>query len=219
MPVSTREERRQQRKLDRQAAQQRAARNAALRQYGVVGGIAVIVIALAIAIVMLSRQSFGGAAPVQQATGERHFDDPKTASGQLYTHIAETTPITADPAGHYPPVFGDHYPIWRPPGVYDSPIPEGYFIHDLEHGGIVVLYNCADECPSEVNQLRGMLTSLPRSQAFNQVKLVVSPNSKIDHRFALLAWDYEKDLDAFDADAVRAFYTAHLDRGPEKSAL
>lgn len=148
-----------------------------------------------------------------------HFNDPKTASGQLYQHIPNTQPITADPDGHYPPVFGDHYDTWRPPGVYDSPVPEGNFIHDLEHGGIVILYNCPSGCPDLVNQFKGLLTSLPRSQQFNEVKLVVSPNSKIEHQIALLAWDYEEDLDTYDEAAIQAFYQAHLDKGPEKTSI
>ena len=220
MPVSTREERRAQRKAERVAAQKRAARSEATRRGLLIGGIGVLVVAAAIAIFLLSRQGGGAAAPaLGSVPGEQHFDDQKTASGQLYEHIPETTPITADPDGHYPPVFGNHYPIWRPPGVYDSPIPEGYFIHDLEHGATVVLYNCPNGCQDAVTQLRGMLTSLPKSKDFNEVKLVVSPNTKIQHQFALLAWDWEKDMDSFDADTVRAFYLEHLDKGPEHAPI
>ncbi len=222
MPVSTREERRQTRRAERQAAQRKAARAETMRRNLIIGGIVAVIVVAAVVVVLLSRQT-GGNSTAQPALGsvpgEQHFDDSKTASGQLYEHIPETTPITADPAGHYPPVFGNHYPVWRPPGVYDTAVPEGYFIHDLEHGGIVVLYNCPSGCADAVNQLRGMLTSLPRSKDFNEVKFVVSPNSKIQHQFALLAWDYEKDLDTFDTDTVRAFYSEHLDRGPEKSAI
>jgi hypothetical protein len=218
MPVSTREERRQQRKLERQEAQRRAARNATVRRNGLFAGAAVVLIAVAVVIVILVRRGSGASGPATNLPGT-YFNDPKTRSGQLYEHIPETTPITADPAGHYPPVFGNHYPIWRPPGVYDSPIPEGYFIHDLEHGATVILYNCPSGCPDMVNQFRGLLTSLPRDPQFNEVKLVVSPNNKIEHQIALLAWDYEEDLDSYDEAAIRAFYQAHLDKGPEQAAI
>jgi hypothetical protein len=216
MPVSTREERRQLRKVERQEAQRRAARNAVIRRNGLLGGAAVAVIVIVVLVVTFARR--GGSNADTNLPGT-HFSDPKTASGQLYTHIPNTQPITADPAGHYPPVFGDHYDTWRPPGVYDSPVPEGNFIHDLEHGAIVILYNCPSDCPNLVNQLKGLLTSLPRSQQWNEVKLVVSPNNKIDHQIALLAWDYEQDLDAYDEAAIRAFYVAHLDKGPEKTSI
>jgi hypothetical protein len=216
MPVNTREERRLQRKAERQAAQRKAARGANVRRNVVLGatGGAVLLVAIVVA-VFVGR---GGPGPAETLPGT-HFNDPRTASGQLYTHIPDTEPITADPAGHYPPVFGNHYDTWRPPGVYDSPIPEGNFMHDLEHGATVILYNCQTACPDMVSQFRGLLTSLPRSRDFNEVKLVVSPNVKIQHLIALLAWDYEQDLDAYDADAIRAFYQAHLDKGPEHTSI
>jgi Protein of unknown function (DUF3105) len=219
MPVSTREERRQQRKVERQEAQRRAAKNAVVRRNGLLAGAAVVAIVAIAVVVMLVRNAAGSSAGPGPGLPGTYYDDPKTRSGQLYTHIPNTQPITADPAGHYPPVFGDHYDTWRPPGVYDSAVPEGNFVHDLEHGSIVILYNCPSGCPDMVNQFKGLLTSLPRSQQFNEVKLVVSPNSKIQHQIALLAWDYEQDLDTYDEATIRAFYSAHLDKGPEKTSI
>ncbi|HLQ32687.1 MAG TPA: DUF3105 domain-containing protein [Chloroflexota bacterium] len=217
MTVSTREERRQQRKLERHTAQRRAARDASLRRNLVIVVGAIVIIVAAVVIVMLARGT--GPATQPTVTGEIHLDDPVTARGQLYEHVPDTQPITTDPSGHYPPTFGNHYATWRPPGVYDSPVPEGNFVHDLEHGGIVILYNCPSGCPDLVNQLRGLLTSLPRSSQFNEVKLVVSPNSKIEHQLAVLAWDWQLDLDSFDGTKIRAFYDAHVDRGPEKATI
>ena len=215
MPVSTREERRLQRKAERQAAQRKAARGSNVRRNAILGGVGAVIVAAVVVIIVAARGSQGAG----QTLPGTHFNDPTTAAGQLYKHIPSTDPITADPAGHYPPVFGDHYATWRPPGVYDSPVPEGNFMHDLEHGGIVILYNCPTACPDMVTQFRGLLTSLPKSQDFNQVKLVVSPNDKIKHLIALLAWDYEQDLDSYDAAAIRTFYQAHLDKGPEHASI
>ena len=215
MPVSTREERRQQRKYERQAAQRKAARQANVRRNVFIGAGIAVVVAVTVGIVVLAGH---GGSPSAPLPGTK-YDDSVTASGGLYQHIPETEPVTTDPDGHYPPVFGNHYPIWRPPGVYDVAIPEGYFVHDLEHGATVVLYNCPSGCDDAVNQLKDMLHTLPPSSQFGEVKLVVSPNTKIQTPFALLAWDYEEDLQSFDPAAVRAFYVAHLDKGPEKAAI
>ncbi|HEX6513041.1 MAG TPA: DUF3105 domain-containing protein [Chloroflexota bacterium] len=215
MPVNAREERRLQRKAQRQAVQRSTARSVAVRRNAVLGAGAIVLVAAVVLIFILVR----GQSATPAVPGETHFNDPVTNSGQLYQHIPDSQPIPADPAGHYPPVFGNHYAEWRPPGIYDSPVPEGNFIHDLEHGGIVILYNCPSGCPELVNQLKGLLTSLPKSSQYNEVKLVISPNTKIQHQLALLAWDYEKDLDSFDESAIRQFYTAHLDRGPEHVAI
>lgn len=40
-----------------------------------------------------------------------------------------------------PPVTGTHYPIWAWWGAYDSPVPDGYTVHNLEHGGVVAWYS------------------------------------------------------------------------------
>lgn len=213
----SREERRQQRKLQRQAAQRRAARGTSMRRNALIAMGAVVLLAAAVVIVLLTRR--GDTASPPPVPGEMHFDDPVTAQGRLYQHIPDTQPVTADPNGHYPPTFGNHYDTPRPTGIYDSPVLEGNFVHDLEHGGMVILYNCPSGCPEVVAQLNALLTSLPKDAQFGEVKLVVSPNSRIQHQLAVLAWDYELDLDGFDGKTIRAFYQGHVDRGPEKAPL
>lgn len=41
-----------------------------------------------------------------------------------------------------PPTSGSHFPIWATRGVYDKVLSDGYLIHSLEHGYIVISYNC-----------------------------------------------------------------------------
>lgn len=41
-----------------------------------------------------------------------------------------------------PPTSGPHFPVWAKPGVYDRLISDGYLIHSLEHGYIVISYDC-----------------------------------------------------------------------------
>lgn len=41
-----------------------------------------------------------------------------------------------------PPTSGPHLPTWVKPGIYDTPQSEGELIHSLEHGYIVISYNC-----------------------------------------------------------------------------
>jgi len=209
MPVSTREERRQLRKVERQEAQRKQAqRNQVRRRALLGGGLAVIVVAAALLAFFVIRGRAVNSAPLPG----QHFDDPVTASGGLYQHIADGQPIQYD---HHPPNHGNHYGTPMPWGVYDSPVQEGRFVHNMEHGGIVVLYNCPTGCADTVNQLKGLMNGLPRDK-FGEVKLVVSPYSQSDHLITLSAWDYEQDLDAYDFNTVKAFYDAHVDKGPEQ---
>lgn len=41
-----------------------------------------------------------------------------------------------------PPTSGDHYAGWTTKGFYEEPREDGYLIHSLEHGYIVIWYNC-----------------------------------------------------------------------------
>ena len=47
-----------------------------------------------------------------------------------------------------PPSSGPHFPIWAKSGVYDRFISDGYLIHSLEHGYIVISYDCSKLDPS-----------------------------------------------------------------------
>lgn len=41
-----------------------------------------------------------------------------------------------------PPTSGTHFAVWAKRGVYDRVISDGYLIHSLEHGYIVISYHC-----------------------------------------------------------------------------
>lgn len=41
-----------------------------------------------------------------------------------------------------PPTSGPHLPTWVKPGMYREPQNEGELIHSLEHGYIIISYNC-----------------------------------------------------------------------------
>lgn len=42
-----------------------------------------------------------------------------------------------------PPTSGSHFPIWAKPGIYDRLISDGYLIHSLEHGYVILSYDCS----------------------------------------------------------------------------
>ncbi|MBI4494101.1 MAG: DUF3105 domain-containing protein [Chloroflexi bacterium] len=127
-------------------------------------------------------------------------------------HVPVNSPIRFD---HLPPSSGSHFAQEATYGVQDAEVPEGYWVHNLEHGAVVVLYNCADGCPDLVAQLRDAYSTFPRSAQFNTVKLVVAPYPKLQTRLAYLAWGRELLTDTYNRDELFRFYQAYLDRGPE----
>ncbi len=58
-----------------------------------------------------------------------------------------------------PPTSGPHFPIWAKKGVYDRIISDGYLIHSLEHGYVILSYDCTKQ-----------VTSLP-AQSGNKLKV------------------------------------------------
>ncbi len=126
-------------------------------------------------------------------------------------HVAEGTPITYQ---EYPPTSGPHWPRWAPWGVASTPVSAEMFVHNLEHGGVVILYRCPTPCPDVVQELEGTLRALPPSK-YGHVKVVVSANDRIKTRFALLAWTRLDEFDRLDRERIVRFVLAYQDKGPE----
>ncbi len=121
---------------------------------------------------------------------------------------------TAIPYQEYPPTSGSHWPVVAKWGVYPEPVPEEVFVHNLEHGGVVLLYKCATPCREVVRQLQEIFDALPKSK-FGHVKVLISPSTRIKSGFALLAWTRLDEFDTLDRERVLRFVRAWQDKGPE----
>ena len=55
------------------------------------------------------------------------------------THVSDISSVSYN---SNPPTSGNHFPIWAKRGVYDRVLSDGHLIHSLEHGYIVLSYNC-----------------------------------------------------------------------------
>ena len=141
----------------------------------------------------------------------------------------EGTPTHIDPSTtwnykFYPPTSGPHYgqPDGPAPWQTDAAMREGTFIHNMEHGGIVILYNCpsGSDCTTLRNQLDNYVMNLaPADPQFNEYKIVMSPYARgMTHKVALVAWHYIEWLDGYDQPAITKFYEAHVNNGPEHIA-
>ena len=135
------------------------------------------------------------------------------------THI---DPGTTGNYKNYPPTSGPHYSQPTAPVNWGTIAaePEGVFLHNLEHGGIAVLYNCpsGSDCDSLRNQLQNYVTNLaPLEPKFNESKMIMSPYSRgMQKKIAVLAWHYVLFLDSYDEKAITHFYENHVDQGPEQ---
>ena len=122
---------------------------------------------------------------------------------------------------HFPPSSGDHYSAPAAPiawGIYDDPslpsiLPEVY-LHNLEHSGIVILFNCPQGCPDTLDNLADFMLNAPDSE-WGYPKIIIAPNDLIETQLVALAWGWQLDLEEFNESALLAFYNSHIDDGPE----
>ena len=125
--------------------------------------------------------------------------------GQIHIQRGQSHP----PYSSKPPTSGWHYgDAVAPWGVSSSPIPDEVQVHNLEHGGIVIQYDCPSGCPDMVTKLDAIVRSYPS-------KIVLAPYSGIDHRVALTAWTKLAYLDNVDEPFIRRFIARYKDKGPE----
>jgi hypothetical protein len=130
-------------------------------------------------------------------------------------HVAVCSTITYP---MNPPVYGDHYPVWAAYKSYSFPVPLGFLVHNLEHGAVVLLYNCPQGCADEVASAQAFLDALPldpRCTAEVKHQTILSPDPTLPARWAAVAWGHSLTADCFDSHTFRSFYDAKVGHGPE----
>ena len=128
-------------------------------------------------------------------------------------HVAVDEPVHHE---HLPPASGQHYPITARYGVYARTLKPGLWVHNLEHGAIVLLYKCTDDCDDVLAKTETVRNQLPNGD-FGEVKFIATPYEDMEPKFTLVAWRWHEPFEKFDAQRVRDFYRDFVDRGPERA--
>jgi Protein of unknown function (DUF3105) len=135
----------------------------------------------------------------------RMFEDetPPVGSGMRHLDESETVRYNSNP-----PTNGRHSRAvdW---GISAEPVPPEEAVHNMEHGGVVIWYNCdggpqpLDESACE--QLVQDLTDVVDPRVDDGMYVLVTPYSEMDNRIALTAWQYLDAFDEFDRTRIEAF--------------
>ena len=128
---------------------------------------------------------------------------------------AGTDHVTGDVSyDRTPPLSGPHSPRAAQPGYYESAPQTERIVHSLEHGAVVIYYD-PDAIDSTAEEfLRGLASRY--QEAFASVIVAPHPAEDPESSFVLTAWRHRLTLDSFDRDAVMAFSSEFLGRGPER---
>ena len=120
------------------------------------------------------------------------------------THVSNTDAVVYN---SNPPTSGPHFSDWHKDWTfYDSALPIGGLIHNMEHGGVVLFYQSSlDEATKD--QLKAFTE--------DNFKMIASVKEDLPAPIALAAWGVYELFDAFDEEAMKRFYKKHRDHAPE----
>ncbi len=149
------------------------------------------------------------------------------------THVADGTKLCYSVN---PPASGPHYsaagvaPV--PPGFYDEALATERWVHNLEHGCVILLYDCDGTCSTDIkNDLQDLFDAVPVSERFNEKKIVITRYAGVPAAcsgtetfpasgpFLAIAWDVQRSFDTLDVDGILDFYARHVDHGPEDQPI
>jgi hypothetical protein len=115
-----------------------------------------------------------------------------------------------------PPTSGPHYPKWANYVVYGSTVPWGFLVHAMEHGGVVLSYDCTD-CDADIAAMTTYVEGREADPACTSVnsRVILVPQPSLDVPFAVSAWGQMLKAQCFDEALVSAFIDDNYGNGPE----
>jgi hypothetical protein len=137
---------------------------------------------------------------------------------QGFMHVNVGTQVSYDTN---PPASGDHYGVWVAWGSWQTPAPPEYWVHNLEHGGVVLLYKCASACPATVAALQAVIDALPADPICAteapgvRTRTLLLPDPDLDVPVAAVAWTWIYEAQCVDPVSLSAFINAHYGMGRE----
>ena len=185
----------------------------------IVAGVAGVV--LGFVVVAAALGMFGGDDPTTDTTGLKTTMETAGCTLKVAPALEGAHTIT-DPSGTSPkwntdpPTSGPHYAVAAIFGIYEDELEMARLVHDLEHGGVYILYG-KDVPESTVDQLRAFYED-------HKTGTIMAPLDRLGDKFALGAWVVDGDTHngflakctQFDANAVSTFFRSLQFRGPER---
>ena len=141
----------------------------------------------------------GGVYGSDEHTGT-HF-----AAGTVYPVC--TDEVTENCYTSNPPTSGSHDPVAVQWGIYDEPQRKEQLLHNMEHAGVVVWYNCTG-CEDVISELKDIVLGYLEDGRL----LVMTPYPEMEpDTIALTGWSRldKFGVDEFDEGRVRRFIEAH----------
>lgn len=108
-----------------------------------------------------------------------------------------------------PPSAGTHASCWWTWGTFATQVPTARFVHNLEHGGLVMVYDCPGGCAADI-------AALTKTGEASGLKFIVTPFAGAAARIVAVAWEHRLLLDCVDEAAIVAFAKKWAPGAPEQ---
>ncbi|WP_437290717.1 DUF3105 domain-containing protein [Sorangium sp. So ce406] len=134
-------------------------------------------------------------------------------------HLPTCTPVQY---ATNPPSGGDHWGSWAAYKRYEAEVPRELYVHNLEHGAIVLAYRCPASGCAEVTamleEVRTEAASDPRCLTLSggpEARLVMTPDGALDTPIAAAAWGATYTATCLDKASLSRFVADNYAKGPE----
>ena len=148
----------------------------------------------------------GGGASEPEPVTDYPYDELQTFEDLGREHFEAG--MTYDDYNSNPPTSGPHSSL-SPWGVFDEAVPKEVAVHNMEHAGVVVWYNCAgDSAPLSAEDcatLRNALSALVQPQIADGASILMTPYDDMPNRIALTGWQHLDAFDEYDEARVQTF--------------
>jgi Protein of unknown function (DUF3105) len=190
------------------------------RTWAIVAGIVGLVVALGVVAAALGFVGGGGGGktdiPGLRTTMQKAGCTLQVAPALEGVHSITDPSKTSPKWNTDPPTSGPHYAVPAVFGIYEEPIELARLVHNLEHGGIYILYG-KDVPDSTVEQLRSFYEH-------HKTGTIMAPLDRLGDKIALGAWVVDGDTHngflakcaSFDENAFGTFFRTLQFRGPER---
>jgi len=117
-----------------------------------------------------------------------------------------------------PPSGGAHWAVWAAYKKFSTAVPRPMYVHNEEHGGVVLAYRCPEGCPDVVAALGDVYdkaASDPSCSGAVRARLVLTPDPDLPTPIALAAWGATYVATCIDPPSLASFVSSHYGQGPE----
>jgi hypothetical protein len=141
-------------------------------------------------------------------TRSNAFRTPETG----HTHLRVNTTVST--WGDFP-AAGNHWGAWAPwDRTYARPVKRGFYLHNLEHGGLVLSYGCSS--PTQSAACQEAADNLEAAKAeLGEARVIVTPDPDQPTMYGVRGWRMAYQSDCFDPAATVDYMAAFFRHGRE----